>query len=290
MNKHFLLSVSDSKASFWGARFLGDFLHHKDNVEITVYCSVPTPTTSSSMPNYAERLEAEKQLERRRKNARNVLTQAIEFLHANGFHKDNLHHKLGQHKQTAAVNILSEVKKGLYDALVLGRRGLGWLEELVESSVSRELLELKGTTPVWLCRLPDKGRKHVLACVDDSPQSARMVDHVGFVLEDQPEHEITLLNIYDPNSEDRIFAEAVFDNCKALLAENNYPLERVHTRVVESFSPAKAILEMLDTGRYAAVAAGRTGEGRGLRQRLFMGSVSSTLFRQVQGAGLWLCH
>jgi nucleotide-binding universal stress UspA family protein len=289
MNKHFLLSVSDSKASFWGARFLGDFLHNKDDAEVTVYCSLAAPTVNG-MPNYQERVEADGLLERRQKAATAVLQKTVDFLHAGGFRKKNLHHKLGRHSLSPTENILVEVEKGLYDALVLGRRGLGWLEELVESSVSRELLERKGATPVWLCRLPEKGRGHVLACVDDSPQTERMVDHVGFILADQPDHEITLLNIYDPNSEDRMFAEVIFDNCKALLAENNYPSERVHTRIVESFSPAKAILEVLHTGQYAAVAAGRTGEDRGLRQRLFMGSVSSTLFRQVQGAGLWLCH
>ncbi len=289
MNKHFLLSVSDSKASFWGARFLGDFLHDKDDVEVTVYCSLAAPAVNG-MPNYQERVEADGLLERRQKAALAVLHKTTDFLHAKGFRKENLHHKLGRHRLSPAANILAEVKKGLYDALVLGRRGLGWLEELVENSVSRELLDRKGATPVWLCRLPEKGRRHVLACVDNSPQTERMVDHVGFILADQPEHEITLLNIYDPNSEDRMFAEVIFDTCKALLAENNYPLERVHTRIVESFTPAKAILEVLDEGQYAAVAAGRTGEDRGLRQRLFMGSVSSTLFRQVQGAGLWLCH
>ncbi len=290
MNKHFLLSVSDDKTFFWGARFLADFMRNKEDVEVTIYYSIATQMLRNSMPSYAERLEMTKTEERRAQKGQVILNQARDFLAGLGFNEDNLHLKLGLHNQSTAYDILNEVERGLYDAIVLGRRGLGRLEEFVQCSVSRDLLALKGTAPIWICREPVQGRRHVLACVDDSEQSDRMIDHVGFVLEDEPEHEVTLLNVYDPNSEDRMFAEEIFAKSRELMAENGFPLERVHSRIVESYSPAKAILRVVSSGNYAVVAAGRKGEDHGLMHNLFMGSVSSTLFRQVKGAALWLCH
>ena len=52
----------------------------------------------------------------------------------------------------------------------------------------------------------------------------------------------------------------------------------------------KAILDEAEQGRYAAVAVGRTGAGQGLLEKIFMGSVSDTLFRELERAALWVCH
>lgn len=288
MNKHFLLTVSADRTASWSVRFIADFFRNKQKCELTLFYTarIPEPPRAT-LPSYEERQEMEQLQDARGKMGRRILQVARDALLASGFSGDNVHEKIHFCHYSKALDILKEGEDGLYDAIVLGRRGLGWVEELVESSVSHEILNMRGTVPVWICRVPQLGQRHVLACVDDSEQAMRMVDHVGFVLADEPEHDITLLNVYDPGSGDRIFAEEIFSRCKEILQENAIPPERVHTRMVESYNTSKVILRLAEN--FAVVAVGRTGEDRGLMRKLFLGSVSTTLYRQLQGRALWLC-
>ncbi|MGE4299927.1 MAG: universal stress protein [Desulfovibrionaceae bacterium] len=288
MDKHILVTVSADKSASSGIRFLAEFFKNKSGMELTLYYTVAWPeSVKGGMPGYQEICEMEQMGKQREKIARAALGRARDKLRMLGFDRATINEKIHFRRTSAALDILHEGEKGLYDAVVLGRRGLNWIEELVESSVSKELLSKPVTIPIWVCRDPAGGRRNVLACVDDSAQALRMVDHVTYILAGE-DHAITLLNIFDPHSGDRIFAEELFATCKGIALENGFPAERLHTRVIEDYNVAKAILRAASQGEYAVVATGRTGEDRGLLHRIFMGSVSTALYRQLTGAVLWL--
>ena len=46
------------------------------------------------------------------------------------------------------ITIVRESEEGLYDAAVLGRRGLSWFEEMVSDSVSHRILWEELTFPI----------------------------------------------------------------------------------------------------------------------------------------------
>ena len=85
-------------------------------------------------------------------------------------------------------------------------------------------------------------------------------------------------------------AEDILAKGREQLLNNGVPSDLIKERVVEEGPITKAILKEVEQSRYAAVALGRTGTGQGLLQRLFMGSVSMSLFRELERAALLVCY
>ena len=83
---------------------------------------------------------------------------------------------------------------------------------------------------------------------------------------------------------------AAFEAARKDLLKVGFDHKQIHTRLVEASDVTKAILRETEQGRYAVVGVGRTGAGQGRIKKLFMGSVSDTLFHELEGAALWICH
>ncbi len=287
MERHLLVTISEDKSALHGIRFVASFFQAKENVRLTLFYTTSQPMTGEIV-GFAEKAERERLQHAREARAQQALDQAVKTLVDLGFPAENIEARLKFRKYTKGLDIINEAEQGLYDAVVLGRRGLTALEELVETSVSRELLTTRFGSPIWICRMPETGRRNVLLCVDDSEQAMRMADHVGYILANEPSHTVTLMNVFDPGSGDRPFAEALFAKARELLHDNGVADARIETRMVEAYNAPAAIMER--SRDYAAVAVGRTGQSHGFLKRLFMGSVSTVLFRQLTGAALWLQH
>jgi hypothetical protein len=115
-----------------------------------------------------------------------------------------------------------------------------------------------------------------------------MLDHAGFILAHASHHAITLLTISKNWKIGNQVPEKVFSTGTKILVDGGLSTGRIHTRVINDASPDKAILKEADKGKFAAVAVGRTGEGKGMLQKLFVGSVSDSLFQDLKGSALWL--
>ena len=172
--------------------------------------------------------------------------------------------------------------------MVLGRRGLSWLEQAYDESVTKGMLKQMVDFPLWICRRPDLERKNVLACVDGSEASHRMLDHIGFILGHDENHMVTLLRVGKREKTADKSPEDVLSKSRDLLLAGGIAADRINTKVIAEASPGKAILREASTGGFAAVAVGRTGTGKGLLKKVFVGSVSDTLFQTLEGATLWL--
>lgn len=286
MNQHLLVTVSDDPSALSGIRFVGYFFGDRSELKVTLFYTAPTP----HKPLHSEvghRLSTQ-QLKAREERGNSALEHAKEVLSRFGFTHKNMETKMNFGTMSTASDIVLEADRGLYDAVVLGHRGVTWLEESMGESVTREFLESTLPFPFWICRHPEQDRRNVLLCVDGSAPSLRMADHVGFITAPQKRHDITMLTIVkDKDDHD---ADIVFQECRNLLLENGVEDERIHTKIVSANNVGAVILEQADKERFAVVAMGRTGSGGGLLQRLFMGSASSILFKQLTGAVLWINH
>jgi len=286
MEKHLLLTVSENASALHGVRFVAYFFDNLKDMKVTLYFTAITP--ERPLHDTAEHKLSGQQTRARQERGEQALQHAKEVLYRHGFKDDHLAVKFNFGSQSKASDIIFEAERGLYDAVVLGRRGVSWLEEAMGESVSRQLLEDTLAFPLWICRQSQQNRRNVLLCVDGSASSLRMADHVGFMLANQRGHEITMFTV-EKEEQDRPY-EAIFDDCKDILRENGVDDSRVHAKVSSKSNVAATILEEAERGGYAVVAMGRTGAGGGLLQRFFMGSASSTLFKQLTGAVLWVCH
>ena len=283
MERHLLVTVSEKHDNFFGVRFVGDFFAYKEEMKVTLLYLTPRPPGV-----FGADQETELQARKSEAIGRKALHQAKGELLKLGFEEGQVFTRLRPRRLSKVNEIIQEGTEGKYDAVVVGRRGLSWMEHAFDESVTRVLFEGTWDFPLWLCRKPELERKDVLACVDGSDSSNRMLDHVAFILREAQNHDITLLAVSRKGNVGELDAEEILQKSKALLIDKGVSTDRIRFKMIHKTSPGKAIIKETDEGRFAAVAVGRTGTGMGLLKKVFVGSVSRTLFHELEGAALWL--
>ncbi len=289
MDRHLLVTISNDPQHLHGIRYVAYFFHNKKDIRLTLFNVVAeSPAVWAEELSFETVTQGEEMARKNLDRSMKTLAECKRILVQHGFSPDNIDTKHTSQGMSRAMTILREGEEGLYDAVVLGRRATMKLEEVLDESVSKGLLMEEITFPLWICRDPEWGRHNVLLCADGSEPSLRVADHVGFMLEKEPEHSVTMLHVNRSGRARDV--DEIFARTREALERNGVAAERIHSRVLESSKPAQAILKEAQERRYAAVAVGRTGAGGGLLGRLFMGSVSMALFREIREAALWACR
>jgi len=291
MERHLLVTVSENSNAMHAVRFVGHFFGEKKEVKITLFYTASRPATVYAGEKTDETVrESELQAKKSLAKGRKALDAAKKELLWMGFSPENVETKLQMRQFSKVEDIIQEGTKGLYDAVVLGRRGLSWLEEAFDESVSRGLLEQGIGFPIWLCRKPDPDRNGVLLCVDGSDSAACMVDHVGFMLEPDPLHRVKIIAVVKGAANSADIIEKALSSARDSILKAEVPADRIETKALEGSNIARVILKAAKEEKFAAVAVGRKGTGQGMFQKFFMGSVSMTLFKEIEGAALWVCR
>jgi len=267
MERHLLVTVSEKHDNLFGVRFLGAFFAQKETMKITLLYLTPKPPG---------RFEADRETELRSRKSEATGRKALHEVKAEllklGFKEEQISIRLRARRLSKVSEIIQEGSEGKYDAVVLGRRGLSWLEQAFDESVTQTLFEQPWNFPIWLCRKPDPGRKDVLACVDGSDASHRMLDHVGFILGQVREQDVMLLAVSRKGKVGDMVAEDILAKSRAHLVDDGVSLERIRFKVIPEANPGKAIIREARSGRFSVVAVGRTGAGMGLLKKVFVGS------------------
>jgi nucleotide-binding universal stress UspA family protein len=283
MERHLLVTVSEKHDNLFGVRFIGNFFLQKQEMKVTLLYLTPKP------PGRFE-TDADGELRMRKAEAtgQKALRDARAELLKTGFSEEQVLSRMRPSRLSKVNEIIQEGSEGKYDAVVLGRRGLTRLEQTFDESVTRELFEQEWGFPLWICRKPDTERKHVLACLDGSDASDRMVDHVGFILGRAEHQHVTLLTVSKKGIVGDKDADEVLSKSKEALMQEGISGDRIHFLVIPEADAGKAIIREATVKRFAAVAVGRTGRAMGFLKKVFVGSVSRTLFQELEGAALWL--
>jgi len=289
MKKHFLITATEQESSNYGVRFFGHFFENKKDIKATLFYTAARPPAEWDDKRTIEGERRRKaQAKEYQTKGQKALDGAKKILENNGFQSDKIATKVQTRMLSKAGDIIHEGSEGKYDALVIGRRGLSWFEEAFDESVSKEVLQKKYDFPLWLCRMPDLERRNVLVCVDGSDPAYRIADHVGFVLQEEKKHRVTLLRI--KRDSENLKTADIFEKALKQLTKNGIPDSLIDTKEIEASDPAEAILKEAEQEKYAVVAAGWTGAGMGALQRIFSGSNSHKLFRELERASLWMCY
>jgi nucleotide-binding universal stress UspA family protein len=284
--KKLLLTISDDRSGSYNLRFVRDFFDNFCDMEITLFCVTPRrldwEVDANLMPESSALAEIDAM---KRSHCNDYLDTAFEWITRRACDPDKVTKKNAYSQHGTVGEIIKEATDGHYDATVLGRRGLSWFEELVEDSVSHQIMWERIDFPIWICRQPpDLPRTNVLLAIDGNRPSLRIADHVGFMLADQSRHDVTIFLCEGKG----VDSEAALAAATEALKVNELPAERIKTKVVKSSDPAGAILKEADRGKYAVVATGRhMGRETGL-DRMFPSSVSTQLLRKLKDATLWV--
>jgi nucleotide-binding universal stress UspA family protein len=292
LGRHLLIALSAHSKAGAGLDFITHFFTERAHISLTLF---HIPTSQAAVWAEETSYETLDVLETRAAasagKGRKLVEDARRRLVAAGFDPEKISERLATPQMSKGHDIVREAGGGKYDAVVLGRRAQVGLGEVMDKSVSRQMLEGLCNAisfPLWICRLPEADRRNVLLCVDGSPPSERIADHVGFMLAREPGHAVTVFHVCQ-NGGCSPESRAVVDRAVALLREAGMPEARIRTEIRPGSTPSRLIEDEYHAGRYAALAIGSSGTGRGLWNKFFVGSVASTVFRQLSGAALWVC-
>lgn len=292
MQKELLLAIGDDRAASYNLRFLKDAFDSFCDLKLTLFYAAPRSALwdrqEAGLPptdEAVDRLMAHKK-DRGRKALEDARQWIMDIAGCDG---QNIRTKVVHSRLGTARELVAEAREGLYDALVLGRKGFTWFEEIFENSVCHELLWQDIDFPIWICKRPSQvSRQNVLLCLDGSAPSLRMADHAGYMLAKEPRQSFTLFHVAQKGYGDARSAR-IFDEALAILGEHGIPDERIDIKMVTGSNPVKAILKEARAGQYAAVGVGRRGAGSQTRkENLFPSTVSVNLLRQLQETALWI--
>jgi nucleotide-binding universal stress UspA family protein len=284
MRKHFLVTVSEDIKALHGVRFAASFIRNPDEIDFTLFYVAPgTPADSK---DHLDRKTYSKLTDSIRERGQNALDEARKLLVQRGFSSSCIHDKQVSKQLGTAREIVREARKGLYDAVVLGKRAYTLFDQVIPNSTSKDLLNQGIDFPVWISRRYEDGLKGVLLCVDDTEPSLRMADHVGFILGTEQEHPVTILHVEDQESSE---GKAIVEKAAEKLRENGVDSHRIHIRTARGQKVVSFILEEARQGAYAAIAVGRGGNKEaGFFSKWLMGSCSMRLLEDLDRAALWV--
>ncbi len=133
--------------------------------------------------------------EKRAALARRQLKEAEERLMRNGFARERIESRV-KTASSVSTAIRDEAERGNYDAVLIGRRGLGAVGNMFFGSTSSDLIEKCHRAPLWIVDGNVNASRFLLA-VQSHPASLTAADHLAFMLKGHPSAEICL---YHSNS------------------------------------------------------------------------------------------
>lgn len=202
-----------------------------------------------------------------------------------------------------ARDILFEGQKGLYDAIVVGRRGLTPVQQMFLGSVSIKIIQGAKTIPVWVIGGRVTSRK-ILVALDGSENALRAVDHLAFILEScrLADIRVLLLHIWPgfitvsgprlvPHLPDRKKYEkntAFFlKEAEEMILEAGLPDKQVEKKIyLKGVDIGKTILSEAEKGGYGTLVLGRRGLSKA--KEFLMGSVSTKVLQQAADKAVWI--
>jgi len=250
------------------------------------------------------RVALKKVTKKNQENSEKILDLSKEFMVKHGVDEDRIKTVNQQQFMGTAKTIIDYGRQSLCDAIIVGNRGMSRLAESFVGSITNSVLEHTSTTPVWSVGGDAKPSKILLA-IDGSESALRTVDHVSFMVGDNPDSEITLLHItprlrdyctieFDEEGDeirdviskgDKQCVDSFYIHAKKRFTEAGLKESQVNIKEVKStLKIGKTIVEEAKKSGYSTVVVGR----RGTNNSYFMGSVSSYVITNAKDCAVWL--
>lgn len=290
MKKHFLVTLSNELDNLYGVRFLCSFFHSIGEHQVTLLhiCrsddSSMAKTLGQMWQGPSDGIEGRVTV-----SARQAIFKAREMLAEHHLATEHMVTKTFAERYGKVKDILEEGARGLYDAIVLGRRATYSLQWMFERPADETALAIirdnRCTTPLWICPDPEPGGRDILLCLDGSENALRAVDHAGFILAGQQHHRITLLHVGTSIAA----TEAIFTAAERTLTGHGIEATRIRRKTTWGLTVASTILGELKEGGYAAVVIGLRGERAEKEKGCGAGSTTAKLIGKLERASLWCC-
>jgi nucleotide-binding universal stress UspA family protein len=196
MEKKLLIAVDGSIYSTNTLHYLERLFANLDDIRFHLISVIPC-NPSEAAKEWFDELELlnmlTKEEQKRYAAANRYLNKAVAQLERNGISPEHVTIEVKISTTSPAAEVLNIAREGFFDALIIGRRGVSKLEELILGSVSTTLLHKCHDVPIWIIDGQVDSRKFLVP-VDGSHFTLQALDHLCFILEGNPYAEITLFH------------------------------------------------------------------------------------------------
>ena len=196
MEKKLLIAVDASVYSSNTLHYLEQLFANLDDIRLhllTVITCNPSEAASEWLDESELISTLSNEEQKRYAAAKKYLYKAVERLGRNGIRTEQVTTEVKISTTNPAAEVLNVARKGVFDALILGRRGVSKLEELIMGSVSSTMFEKCHDVPIWIVDGQVDSRKFLVP-VDGSHFTLQAVDHLCFILKYNPYAEVTLFH------------------------------------------------------------------------------------------------
>lgn len=195
MEKKILVAIDGSFRSLNGVYYLSRMFEGGEDVFVHLVCMVPAGQQVGA--DWLDVEDSKHLMSSGTKKqflaAKEHLKRAAHHLERHGLAKEKLTTSVELSRLSVAADLIKLARSGYYDALLVGRRGIGRIQALVLGSVTKTVLEKCWDVPIWVVDGEVTSRK-ILVPVDGSTHVLKAVDHIGHVFKDIPGVEITLFH------------------------------------------------------------------------------------------------
>ncbi len=307
LDKKVLLAVDGSVHSAHAVTYAAKISAIVSNLTYTLFHV--QPTLSQYLLDEAERdpkakIELREIVRKNAEAAQGVLEKHRAKMVRMGIGEERIETTTQKRMMGICKDILECAQKGLFDAIIVGRRGLSRIQETFMGSTTAKLLEHSRVVPVWVVDGDVTSMKVVLA-VDGSESSLRAVDHLCFMLGGNEKVKVSLFHV---RPKFRDYCPINFDEKEGVLGKviargAKRCIDHFYAHALEKFTEVglkenqieakvtkpgmdvgKAIVNHIKRGDYGTVVMGRSGTS----QAFFMGSVSRYVLNKVSGCAVWL--
>lgn len=218
--------------------------------------------------------------------------------------------RIQERKVGVARDLIYESQQG-FDAIVVGRAGMGGLKGLVLGGVGNKLLSKAPGAPLWLIGgNPVPGK--VLIALDNSDCAMRAVEYAGNILKGTGSavmlvHVARAFDVFvkensdtgsgdsdkspalpDPNHI-KAAMETVFEKAEAKLVSAGVKPDKITTKIVMDVpSRAGAIVELAKQNKIGTIVAGR--RGLSFVEDFFIGRVSNKIVQLAREMAVWIVN
>ena len=312
--KKILLAIDGSDQSLNAVRYVSELLASQKPEVVLFHVMRKIDETFWDLgidPAYHERVaDVSAWALEQEKTVQGFMNCASQILFEAGIPEESVTAKIHESKAGVARDIIKESMNG-YSGVVVGRKGLSKLKDLLLGSVAHKLVEKLRHVPIWVVGgTPQLGR--ILLALDGSEGAMKAVDHVGTLLAGS-DYEVTLLHVmrevnwlicqkeredYIPSEleasleekwfeDERLEMGPVFDVARIRLINAGFDPNRVTTKLIRGVSSrAGGIVEEAKLGGYGSIVVGRRGLSR--VEDFFMGRVSNKVVHLVKDMAVWV--
>lgn len=306
MKKEIIVAVDGSSYSDHAVAYITKLFAKQEHYHFH-FCSWVT-ASKSIMPSLADSrnsLIPDSGQNKKEVTARRYLNKVQRQLTQANFDPERFQTSIEVSGYDIAASIQHKVESELPDAIVLGRRGLHGVAEMLMGSVSATMFKRCHDIPLWIIDGEVKD-KDILVPVDGSPSSLMAVDHLAHILEGRKDIHIYLFHCsslfsktvkcnpedfydrWDKEWCDKHLSgkDCLFLGPKELLRQAGIPDSQITILAEKSnIEESHGIIKEALAHKCGTVVIGRRGVG--IAKGLF-GGVSDRAIKQVQNLALWV--